>query len=44
LPPGRLRRERDEAHNHPLYVRALLDEAECRLDHLTEKDEDSAAA
>ncbi|HZS03399.1 MAG TPA: hypothetical protein VFD58_00865 [Blastocatellia bacterium] len=41
---SRLRRERDEAHNHVLRVRALLEEAERRLDHFTEKDEDSAAA
>ncbi|HZS03300.1 MAG TPA: hypothetical protein VFD58_00365 [Blastocatellia bacterium] len=40
----KLRRERDEAHNHLIYVRALLEEAERRLDHFVEKDEDTAAA
>ncbi|HZS10459.1 MAG TPA: hypothetical protein VFD58_36865 [Blastocatellia bacterium] len=39
-----LRRERDEAHDHLMHVRALLEEAERRLDHFSEKDEDTAAA
>ncbi|HZS04728.1 MAG TPA: hypothetical protein VFD58_07830 [Blastocatellia bacterium] len=41
---SKLRREREAAHNHLLHVRALLEEAERRLDHFSEKGEDTAAA